>query len=164
MHPNDPDRNEPADRSSARKDEIGRIRGSSDPRASDSPLAREFAERALAPLIGNLRNRRGQLEPNRIASALGLTVNQLADCIEVPVEQLRGEMAPAELEKRMEPFAMVIGIVRDVYGGDDKRVRVWLRTPRPELEGQTPNEALCEPAGLPVVIRFVLGAWLRNAD
>ena len=130
----------------------------------DSQLAREFAERALAPLIGDLRSRHGQLDASRVASTLGLTVQQLAGCLALPTEQLRGEMAPAELEKRLEPFAMVIGIVRDVYGGDDKRVRTWLRTPRPELGGKTPNEALCEPAGLPTVIRFVLGAWLGNAD
>jgi hypothetical protein len=164
MHSNDSDRNEPADRSSARKPDLGLVRGGSDPRAGDSPLAREFAERALAPLIGNLRNRHGQLEPSRVASTLGITVQQLADCLELPVQKLRDEKDPAELEKRLEPFAMVIGIVRDVYGGDDTRVRTWLRTPRPELEGKTPNEALCVPAGLPTVIRFVLGAWLGNAD
>ena len=59
---------------------------------------------------------------------------------------------------------MVIGIVRDVYGGDSTRVKVWLRTPRPELEGQAPIEALCVPSGIQRVITFVLGAWLRNAD
>ena len=59
---------------------------------------------------------------------------------------------------------MVIGIVRDVYGGDDKRVRTWLRTPRPELDGETPLDALCVPAGIQRVIHFVLGAWLGNAD
>jgi hypothetical protein len=164
MHSNDSDRNEPTDRSSNRKPDLGLVRGGSDPRSGDSPLAREFAERALAPLIGDLRTRQGQLDPSRIASTLGLTVQQLADCLDLPVAKLRDEKDPAELEKRLEPFAMVIGIVRDVYGGDDKRVRTWLRTPRPELEGKTPNEALCVPAGLPAVIRFVLGAWLGNAD
>jgi hypothetical protein len=34
---------------------------------------------------------------------------------------------PPGLEERLEPFAMVIGIVRDVYGGDSNRVRTWLR-------------------------------------
>ncbi len=164
MPSNDSDRNEPANRSSGRRPDIGLVGGNADPRAAESPLAREFAERALAPLIGDLRNRQNQLDPSRVASTLGLTVQQLADCLELPVEKLRDEKEPAELEKRLEPFAMVIGIVRDVYGGDDKRVRTWLRTPRPELAGKTPNEALCEPAGLPAVVRFVLGAWLGNAD
>jgi hypothetical protein len=164
MHSNDSEKNKPADSKSGRKPDLGLIRGATDPRAGESPLAREFAERALAPLISDLRTRQGLLDPGRVASALGLTGQQLADCLELPIEQLRGEMPPAELEARLEPFAMVIGIVRDVYGGDDKRVRTWLRTPRPELEGKTPNEALCVPSGLPSVIRFVLGAWLGNAD
>jgi antitoxin Xre/MbcA/ParS-like protein len=164
MHSNDSERNEPADRPPTRKPELGLIRGGADPRATESPLARAFAERALAPLVGDLRNRHGQLDASRVAHALGLTLPQLASCMELSVEQLRGELPPEELESRLEPFAMVIGIVRDVYGGDDKRVRVWLRTPRPELEGKTPNEALCVPSGLPAVVRFVLGAWLGTAD
>jgi hypothetical protein len=164
MHSKNSDRQEPADRASARKADLGLIRGGSDPRAGDSPLAREFAERALAPIVADLRNRQGQLDASRIASTFGITVQQLAECMELSAGQLRGELPAAELETRLEPFAMVIGIVRDVYGGDDKRVRAWLRTPRPELDGKTPNEALCIPAGLPSVIRFVLGAWLGNAD
>ena len=133
-------------------------------RAGESPLAREFAERALAPVINDLRNRQGQLDASRIAGALGLTTQQLADCMELPVELVRPDSSLHDREQRLEPFAMIVGIVRDVYGGDDKRVRAWLRTPRPELAGQSPNEALCEPAGLPGVVRFVLGAWLGNAD
>jgi hypothetical protein len=164
MHSQDFDHSKPADRTSGRTPDLGRIRSGSDPRAGDSPLAREFAERALAPLISDLRDRQGRLDAGRIASTIGITGQQLADCLELTIEQLRGAMPEAELEARLEPFAMVIGIVRDVYGGDDKRVRTWLRTPRPELEGKTPNEALCVPAGLPSVIRFVLGAWLGNAD
>ena len=134
-----------------------------DARAVESALAREFAERALTPVIANLRNRHGALDARKVASALGLTVAQLADCLELTAEQL-AESSAEERETRLSPFAMVIGVVRDVYGGDDKRVRLWLRTPRPELDGQTPNEALCKPAGIQGVIQFVLGAWLRNAD
>lgn len=164
MHSKDSDQHKSLDRTSGRKTDLGLIRGGADPRASDSPLAREFAERELAPLIGDLRNRSGRLDAGRIASTYGLTIQQLADCLELSPDQLRGAARDIDLDARLEPFAMVIGIVRDVYGGDDKRVGAWLRTPRPELEGKTPNEALCEPAGLPAVIRFVLGAWLGNAD
>lgn len=164
MHGKDSEPNKGNDRESGRKPELGIIRGASDPRTGDSPLAREFAERALAPLISDLRNRQGHLDTGRVAGALGLSGQQLAICLELPLEHLKGGLSPDELDLRLEPFAMVIGIVRDVYGGDDKRVRLWLRTPRPELEGKTPNEALCVPAGLPAVVRFVLGAWLGNAD
>jgi hypothetical protein len=164
MHSKDSERNEGADRQSGRKPELGLIRGGASARPGDSALAREFAERALAPLINDLRNRHGHLDAGRVAAALGMTTQQLADCMELPLELLRSSSETSQHEERLEPFAMVIGIVRDVYGGDDKRVRAWLRTPRPELEGQTPHEALCEPAGLPRVVQFVLSAWLGNAD
>jgi hypothetical protein len=164
MHSKDSERNEGADRPSGRKPDLGVIRGGSGARAGESPLAREFAERALAPVINDLRNRQGQLDAGRIAAALGLTTQQLADCMGLPIELVRPSSTLKDREQRLEPFAMVVGIVRDVYGGDDKRVRLWLRTPRPELDGMSPNEALCEPAGLQRVVRFVLGAWLGNAD
>jgi hypothetical protein len=138
--------------------------GNVDPRSGESALAREFAQRALTPFIANLRNRQGQLDAKKVAPALGLTVTQLAECLELHVDELTHSPPAPELEARLDPFAMVIGVVRDVYGGDDNRVRLWLRTPRPELNGRTPNETLCVPGGIQTVIQFVLGAWLGNAD
>lgn len=164
MHSKDTDKGDDAGRQGARKPELGVLRGSGDESASESALAREFAQRALAPLVSDLRGRPGRLEPRRVAGALGLTLEQLADCLEVSLDAVQKSPPPPGLEERLEPFAMVIGIVRDVYGGDSKRVRTWLGTPRPELEGETPIHALCVPSGIQRVIQFVLGAWLRNAD
>lgn len=158
IHPFEPDRPGQSNRKDRRAPEVGELRN------GDSALAKEFANRALAPIVRDLRNRHGLLVPAKVAAAVGITVTQLAACMELPVVTLKTSPLPDELEERLEPFAMVIGIVRDVYGGDDSRVRTWLRTARPELEGKTPNDALCEPGGVKGVISFVLGAWLRNAD
>jgi hypothetical protein len=138
--------------------------GSGDPRNGESALAREFARRALTPIITDLRDKHGVLDARRIAPALGLTTAQLASCLELPEALLTQSPPSPDLEARLEPFMMVIGVVRDVYGGDSARVRVWLSTPRPELGGKTPNESLCEPAGIQHVIQFVVSAWLGNAD
>lgn len=164
MHSKDADKGEDAGRQGQRKPDLGVLRGGGDESTGESALAREFAQRALAPLVSDLRGRQGRLEPRRIAGALGLTSEQLADCLEVSPDAVQKSPPPTGLEERLEPFAMVIGIVRDVYGGDSNRVRTWLRTPRPELEGQTPIDAICVPSGIQRVIQFVLGAWLRNAD
>lgn len=158
------DKGEDTGRQGARKPALELLRGNAGESAAESALATEFAQRALAPLVSDLRGRQGRLDPRRVAGAIGLSVEQLADCLEVSLDAVRKSPPPPGLEERLEPFAMVIGIVRDVYGGDDKRVRAWLRTPRPELEGQTPVDALCVPSGIQRVIRFVLGAWLHNAD
>ena len=163
MH-NQSDKGEDANRQSGSKPEPGVTSRGADPRAGESALASEFAQRALAPLINDLRGRSGWLEARRVASTLGLRLDQLATCLELPEDVLHKSPPPEFLEARLEPFAMVIGIVRDVYGGDDKRVRVWLRTARPELDGQTPLDAMCIPAGIQRVIHFVLTAWLGNAD
>jgi len=161
---NESDKGEEAGRQGARKPELGLSRGGGDDRTGESALAKEFAQRALAPLITDLRGRTGQLEARRVGAAVGLTMPQLSDCLEISIESLQQSPPPPGLEERLEPFAMVIGIVRDVYGGDDKRVRTWLRTARPELDGQTPIDAMCVPLGIQRVINFVVGAWLRNAD
>jgi hypothetical protein len=161
---NESDKNEEAARESGRKPELGLTRGDAEARNGESVLAGEFAQRALAPLITDLRGRSGRLDARRIASAIGLTVPELADCLELPEEALQQNPPSEGLDERLEPFAMVVGVVRDVYGGDAKRVRTWLRTPRPELEGQTPIDVMCVPSGMQRVINFVLNAWLRNAD
>jgi hypothetical protein len=162
---NDSDKGgEESGREPKRTPDLGLVAGSADPRAGESALARAFAQRALAPIIADLRARSGRLDAARVAAAVGMTVPQLADCLELPEEALRSPPPAPELEAMLEPFAMVIGIVRDVFGGDDKRVRAWLRTPRPELDGKAPLETMCEPSGIQRVITFVLGAWLGNAD
>jgi hypothetical protein len=163
MH-NESDKGEEGRQQSGKKPEPGLTSGSADPGVGESALAREFAQRALAPLINDLRGRSGWLDANRIASTIGMPLDRLGACLELPEEVLRKSPPPEFLEARLEPFAMVIGIVRDVYGGDDNRVRTWLRTARPELDGQTPLDAMCIPAGIQRVISFVLGAWLGNAD
>jgi hypothetical protein len=164
MYSKDSDKSEDAGRPGARKPELEVLRGNGGEKAAESPLAREFAQRALAPLISDLRGRGGLLDGRKVAGAVGLTVQQLADCLEISLDAVTKSPPPPGLEARLEPFAMVIGIVRDVYGGDSQRVRAWLRASRPELDGQTPIDALCEPAGIDRVVRFVLGAWLGKAD
>lgn len=164
MYSKDSDKTDDSGRQGARKPELGVLRGGGGEQTGESPLAREFAQRALAPLISDLRGRSGRLDGRKVAGAIGLTVEQLAECLDISVDAVTKSPPPPGLEERLEPFAMVIGIVRDVYGGDSNRVRAWLRTPRPELDSQTPIDALCERAGIDRVVHFVLGAWLRNAD
>ena len=165
MYSKDSDKTDDSGRQGARKPELGVLRGGGGgEQTAGSPLAREFAQRALAPLISDLRGRSGRLDGRKVASAVGLTAEQLGECLDVSVDAVTKSPPPPGLEERLEPFAMVIGIVRDVYGGDSNRVRAWLRTPRPELDGQTPIVALCQRDGIDRVVHFVLGAWLRNAD
>lgn len=164
MHSKDSGKSDETGGQGARKPELGVLRGGGEARSNDSALAREFAQRALAPLVSDLRGRDGRLTPHKVASAFGLTSQQLADCLEVSLDAVQKSPPPPGMEDLLEPFAMVIGIVRDEFGGDSKRVRIWLRTPRPELEGRTPLDALCVPSGIQRVIQFVLGAWLHNAD
>ena len=133
MHSKDADESDDAGKQGARRPDLGVLRGGGET-TNESALAKRFAQRALAPLIPDLRGRHGRFEARRIASAIGITPQQFADCLEVSLDAVQKSPPPPGLEERLEPFAMVISIVRDVYGGDSKRVRTWLRTPRPELD------------------------------
>jgi hypothetical protein len=163
MFSKDADKGNDPESKGARKPELEVLRGG-DARSGESALAKEFAQRALAPLISDLRGRHGRLVARKVADAVGLTMQQLADCLHVSLDAVEKSPPPPGLEELLDPFAMVIGVVRDEFGGDSKRVRAWLHSPRPELEGKSPVDALCVPSGIQRVIQFVLGAWLRNAD
>src|SRR5687768_15459604 len=87
MHSKDADKSDDAGNQGARKPELGVLRGGGgDADASESALAREFAQRALAPLVSDLRGRHGRFEPRRIAGALAITPQQLAECLEVSLD------------------------------------------------------------------------------
>ena len=86
MYSKDSDKTEDSGRQGARKPELGVLRGGGGEQAGDSALAREFAQRALAPLISDLRGRAGLLDGRRVADAVGLTVEQLAGCLEISVD------------------------------------------------------------------------------
>src|SRR3982751_5878744 len=79
MHSNDADKGDDAGRQPARKPELGLLRGGGDERTTESALAREFAHRALAPLVSDLRGRHGLLDGRKVAGAIGLTPQQFAD-------------------------------------------------------------------------------------
>ena len=85
MVANESDKGEDAGRQGARKPELGVLRGGGDERTAESPLAREFAQRALAPIISDLRGRSGRLDPRKVAGAVGMTIQPLASCLELSV-------------------------------------------------------------------------------
>ena len=94
MH-NDSDKGKDVERPAGKKPELALSTGNADPRAGESALAREFAQRALAPLINDLRGRAGWLEAGRVASAIGMQLDQLVVTPKTPV--LRKIAIPASV-------------------------------------------------------------------
>ena len=112
------------------------LRGGGDASASESALAR--SSRSARSRHSSPTSAADTGASSRAGSPAhsGSQSQALADCLEVSLDAVQMSPPPPGLEERLEPFAMVIGIVRDVYGGDSKRVRTWLRTTRPELDGR----------------------------
>jgi hypothetical protein len=77
MIKHDSEGNEEGNRNAPRKPDVG-FGLNAPANARESVLARAFAERALAPLITDLRSRQGLLLATRIAPALGLKLSQVA--------------------------------------------------------------------------------------
>jgi Protein of unknown function (DUF2384) len=50
------------------------------------------------------------------------------------------------------------------FHGDEARVRAWLRSEQPALDGSTPLDVLPEPGGIVGVEQFVTAAWMGEPD
>ena len=111
----------------------------------------------LDALVLDLRDSAGGWDVERVAAALGVAPAVLADAMTRDAGDHEPEMS------RIAAAVDVIGLLRDVYGGDAVRVQSWLRQPLPRLGGSPPMELLLEgdPSG---VVQLALGGWLGEPD
>jgi CheY-like chemotaxis protein len=106
----------------------------------------------------------GVLDIKKIASYLSVEQQQLARAIGVGAKAASARPALAARDSVLRPFEEIIAIVRDIYHGDDDRVRAWLRTRRPELSENTPLDVMLEPERVEVVRSLVEGGWVGDVD
>lgn len=111
-----------------------------------------------------LRAESGRLDAGLIAAALGVPLARLAHAIGVPYTTVHKTPDSTRLQTGLAPFANVLAMLDEIYDGDDRRVRAWLQSERPELAGRTPQAALLEPGGAAGVEQYVTGAWLGEPE
>lgn len=70
----------------------------------------------------------------------------------------------ADHQDRLAPFANVLAMVSDCYGGDLGRVTTWLTEPQTRLGGRSPMEALETPGRANAVQQWVAGLWPGDGE
>lgn len=165
---------QPTDRAEGAEQVTGQVRGDVAARAAapgaGAPNATGGASGAPASLAAafhlatpDLREQ-GALSIRRIADYLGVAQQDVAAATAVKPKAASARPALPARGSALQPFADVIALVRDVYGGDHDRVRAWLRAPRPELSGKTPLAVMLEPGHVVAVRDLVETAWAGDPD
>ncbi len=137
------------------------------PKELASPVL--FIADAFALPDADLRaGKSGRWDAKRIARVLGVEFTALADALGVRYTTMVNTPASQALQPKLEPFAAVLAIVREVYADTDtqtrdERVRMWLALQQPEL-GTTAREAMLRPGAAPAVAQWVTRKWLGEGE
>lgn len=143
-------------------------------RADDVPAAPEANPvQAQAPAgwmevfdlpAARVRGESGRLDASRIAHALGVPLKKLAAGIGTGYTTVHKTPDSPALQAVLAPFANVVAMLDEVFGGDEQRVLGWLQSPQKRLGNRTPQQAMLAPGGAAGVEQFVAGAWMGEPD
>lgn len=111
-----------------------------------------------------LRSESGRLDASRIAQALGVPLKKLAAAIGTGYTTVHKTPDSPALQAVLAPFANVVAMLDEVFGGDGQRVLAWLQVPQERLGNTTPRQAMLAPGGVAGVEQFVAGAWMGEPD
>lgn len=128
--------------------------------ASEAPRIAE----AFALPTDPLRSESGRLDATRIAELANVPLRRLAAAIGVKYGTLHKTPDAPAVQTALAPFANVLAMLNQVYGGDARRLRAWLETPQAALGERPPREVLLEPGGVQGVEQFITGAWLGEPE
>ncbi|MBK8059537.1 MAG: DUF2384 domain-containing protein [Gemmatimonadetes bacterium] len=106
----------------------------------------------------------GRWNACQIADALGVSLEEFARLVGESDRVIRETPDDATLQERLAPFANVLAMVGDYFGGDAGRVRSWLNRPQPRLGNRTPLTILQTPGRSPAVEQWITGLWLGDGD
>jgi ActR/RegA family two-component response regulator len=111
-----------------------------------------------------LRSGSGRLDAELVARALGVSLRKLAEAIGVGHTTVHKTPDSPALQPRLAPYASVIAMLDDVYGGDTRWALAWLQSAQPGLGSRAPLDVMLQPGGASAVEQFVSGAWLGDPD
>jgi CheY-like chemotaxis protein len=136
--------------------------------APPAEAGRVDAQRLVADVFAlptaDLRSERGRLDAQRIADTLGVPLAELATALGVAYRTVHKTPDSEALQPRLAPFANVLAMLSDVFVGDRRRIRGWLREARSEFDGRAPLDALLTPGKAPAIEQFVARAWMGEPE
>lgn len=131
---------------------------------SSAEAVRHVSDDFLLPDEDLRDARSGEWSAPRIASALGVSLVDLAGMIGTEGRTTGQALDGGDLRQRLAPVGNVLAMVRDYYGGDADRVKAWLVQPQIRLGGQSPLDALRTPGGATAIEQWIAGLWLGEGE
>ncbi|PSM45816.1 hypothetical protein C7Y66_28370 [Chroococcidiopsis sp. CCALA 051] len=99
----------------------------------------------------------GRFDASRLAKALNLTTKEMADILHRTPRGLLKNPDSQQLQSEMVRIVQMIVQLRELLDGSMEYVRIWLRSPHPDLGGRTPLSYLIE--GKPEVVEALIYAY-----
>jgi len=101
----------------------------------------------------------GRLDAGRIAEYLGIPLSALSKCLERSVAGVHKSPSASAIQHLLAPIARSIAILARLLGSREK-VRMWVNSPHPDLDGRTPLRVILE--GKATVVAEMLEAALAG--
>jgi hypothetical protein len=110
-------------------------------------IAERDARQAFPHLVPNLRRpNSGRLDARRVADLYGFPLNRLAASVGAdPTNVYKTPDAPS-LQNKLLIFERIARSLLALVGSE-QGLRIWLNTPEPELDGETPRDLLLNGEG-----------------
>lgn len=99
----------------------------------------------------------GRFDASRLAKALNLTTKEMAEILHRTPRGLLKNPDSQQLQSEMARIVQMIVQLRELLDGSMEYVRIWLRSPHPDLGGRTPLSYLVE--GKPEVVEALIYAY-----
>jgi len=99
----------------------------------------------------------GRFDATRLAKALNLTTKEMAEILHRTPRGLLKNPDSQQLQSEMARIVRTIVQLRELLDGSMEYVRIWLRSPHPDLGGRTPLSYLIE--GKPEVVEALIYAY-----
>jgi len=101
----------------------------------------------------------GRLDAGRIATYLDIPLSSLSTCLERSVAGVHKNPSAPAVQTLLRPIARSIAILASLLGSKEK-VKIWMNSPHPDLEGRTPLSVILE--GKSTVVSEMLEAALAG--
>lgn len=99
----------------------------------------------------------GDVQVDKLGSVLDLAGTQLAEALNLSVDQIRQTRLTGKAKDRVEQLAMAIEYVSETFNGDFKTTVFWLKTPNRNFGGFSPRQLILK-GKYKKVLEFILAA------
>ncbi|MDT3682490.1 MAG: antitoxin Xre/MbcA/ParS toxin-binding domain-containing protein [Truepera sp.] len=84
----------------------------------------------------------GHIDATRVRDYLHVKTGDVASITGKSDRRIRQDPAAASLQPALGKVVYIISALKQLTGGDDRSVRIWLKAPHPALDGDSPIDLM----------------------